>query len=111
MVKAGVEGATNRVPRHFGLVVGDWEVHRPGYGAGVAADLVAVAVQQRAPGDRIVEVSAGDIPQIGVLGDDAQQFGGAAADEYRRPGLLDRLWGVPRTHEAGKGAGGKQRGG
>src|SRR5260370_18329522 len=97
MVKAGVDGATNRVPRHFGLVVGDWEVHRPGNGAGVAADLVAVAVQQRAPGDRIVEVSAGDIPQIGVLRYDTRQLGAETDDADWLPGHLRPTRGGPTT--------------
>ncbi|MEV5711366.1 hypothetical protein [Actinoallomurus sp. NPDC052274] len=36
---------------------------------GVAADLGAVAVQQRAAADDVVDVAAGDVPQVGVLGD------------------------------------------
>jgi hypothetical protein len=39
----------------------------------VAADLGAIAVQQCAAADGVVDVAAGDVPQVGVLGDDAQR--------------------------------------
>jgi hypothetical protein len=47
-------------------------VDRAGDRGGVATDLGAVAVQQCAAADDVVGVAAGDIPQIGVLGDHAE---------------------------------------
>ena len=66
-------------------------MHRPGEGGGVATDFGAVVVQQRAAGDRVGDVAAGNVPQVGVLGGDAQQRGRAAADEDRWVRSPERL--------------------
>ncbi len=62
---------------------------RAGEGVGVAADVRAVAVQQGAAADDVVDVAARDVPDVGVLGDHAQCRGGASADEDGRVGALD----------------------
>ena len=64
---------------------------RAGDRGGVATDLGAVAVQQGAAADDVVDVSAGDVPHVGVLGNHAQRRRGASADHDRRVGLLDRF--------------------
>src|ERR1700683_157344 len=73
--EAGVEGFADRFPGGVGLVVGDGQVDRAGDGGGVTAGLGAVLVKQCAALGGVGDVAAGDVPQVGVLGSDAE-YGG-----------------------------------
>jgi hypothetical protein len=79
-------------------------VDRAGDRGGVAADLGAVAVEECAAVDGVLDVAAGDVPQVGVLGDHAQGRGRASADEDRRVGALDGLGVAERPGEVVVGA-------
>jgi hypothetical protein len=70
--EGGVDRPADGVPGDAGSVVVDLQVDRARDRGGVATDLGAVAVQQCAPADDVVDVAAGDVPQVGVLGDHAQ---------------------------------------
>jgi len=89
--EAGVDGRPDRAPGGAGIVVGDTQVDRAPDRGGVATDVSAVAVQQGAAGDDVVDVAAGDVPDVRVLRDDAQRRHGAAADHHRRAGALEGL--------------------
>ena len=89
--EAGVARLVDRAPRRARVVVGDGQVDRADDLAGVAADLGAVAVQQRAAPDDVVDVAARDVPHVGVLGDHPQRRRRAPADHDRRVRALDRL--------------------
>nr|WP_236706156.1 hypothetical protein [Frankia sp. ACN1ag] len=102
--EAGVDRLADCVPGRAGLVVGDRQVDRAGDGGRVAPVLGAVAVQQRAAADDVVDVAARDVPQVSVLGSDAQHSGRTAADEDRRVGPLDRLRIAERIGETVVGA-------
>lgn len=84
-------------------------MYRPGEGRGVATDFSAVAVQQRAAAGGIVDVVAGDVPQVGVPGGDAQQRGRAAADEDRWVRSLERPGAAERSGELDVAAGEVER--
>jgi len=66
VLEAGVDRFADRVLGDAGLLVGDWQVDRAGDRGGVATDLSAVAVQQCAPADGVVDVAARDVPQVSV---------------------------------------------
>ena len=62
---------------------------RTGDRGGVAADLGTVAIQQCAATDRVIKVTAGDVPQVGMLGDHPQHRARPSADQDRRVGTLN----------------------
>ncbi len=106
--KPALIAVADRVPGEAGLVVGDRQVDRADDRGGVAADLGAVAVQQRAAADDVVDVAAGDVPQVGVLGGHPQHGGRASADKDRRVRALDGLGVAERPGEADVGCPGSR---
>jgi len=60
--EAGVERFADRVPGGAGLAVRHVQMNRAGDGGGIAADLGAVAVQQRAALGGVGGVAARDVP-------------------------------------------------
>jgi hypothetical protein len=87
--EAGVDSFRDRVARRVRVVIGDRQLDRAGDRGWVPTDLGAEPVQARASPDAVVDVAAGDVPQVGMLGDHAQGRGGASADHDRRVRPLD----------------------
>ena len=85
----GVDCFSGCVTGLAGIVVGDRQDDGPGDRGGVTADLGAEAVKECGAADAVADVAAGEVPQVGMLGDHAQRRGGASPDEYRRPRSLD----------------------
>src|SRR5258708_22472104 len=104
VLEAGGDRVGDRVRGDAGLVVGDWQVDRAGDRGGVASDLGAVLVEQCAAADSVVDVAAWDVPQVGVLGDHAQERGGASANKDWRVGALDGFGVAERSGEVDVGA-------
>ena len=104
MPEAGLGRRGDRVPGAAGIVVGDRQDEGPRDRGGVAADLGAELIQHRAPGRGGRDVTAGEVPHIGVLGDHAQRAGGLSADHDRRMRPLDRLGVAERPGEVEVGA-------
>ena len=77
---------------------------RAGDRSGVAIDLGAEAVKNGASPDAVVEVGAGDVPQVGMPGNDAQRRGGASADDDRRMRSLEGLGVAERSGQLCVGA-------
>ena len=77
---------------------------RAGDRCGVATDLGAEPVQEGASPDAVIEVGAGDVPQVGVPGDDAQRRGGASPDHDRRMGSLEGFGVAERSGQLCVGA-------
>src|SRR3954468_3766517 len=97
--EAGGDGLGDGASGGVGPLVADGEMDRAGDRLGVAPDLGAIPVKQRAALDAVVEVATGDVPHVGVLRDDAQQRGRAAADEHRRARPLNGLGIAERAFE------------
>ena len=68
--EAGLDGRGDRGPGRRRLAVVGSEVDRAGDRGWIAAVLVAQLVEVRAPRDAVVDVAAGDVPYVGVRGDD-----------------------------------------
>src|ERR671916_808888 len=107
----GFDGFSDRVPSVAGVVVGDRQDDGSGDRGGVATDLGAVAVQQCAAADGVVDVAAGDVPHVGVLGGHTQERGRASADTDRRGGGGGGGGGGGRAAGGGGGGVGGGRGG
>src|SRR5579863_3486599 len=104
MLEASTDGFRDRVPGVAGMVVGDWHVNGSGDRGRVATDLGAEAVQESASTDGVIDVAAGDIPQVCMLGNHAQRRGRASTDQYRRIRSLDGFGVAERSSEVEVGA-------
>jgi hypothetical protein len=89
--EAGVDRSRDRVPSATRVVVGDRQDEGSRDRSGIATDLAAEAVQESAALDGVLDVIAGEVPHVGMLGDDTQRSGGPSPDDYRRMRSLDRL--------------------
>lgn len=65
----------------------------------IPPDMRTVLVQQSTSAPSVGKVAAGDIPDIGVLGDDAQHAGRASADHDGRVRILHGLRASECAHE------------
>jgi hypothetical protein len=77
---------------------------RAGDRSGIATDLGAEPVQESASLDAVIEVGAGDVPQVSMPGDDAQRRGGASADHDRRMRSLEGFGVAERSGQLEVGA-------
>ena len=66
-------------------------MHGAGDRGRVAADLGAVAIQQCAATDRVVDVAPGNVPQVSMLGHHAQNRARPSTDQDRGVGMLKGL--------------------
>lgn len=83
-----------------GIVVRDDDLYGTGDLARIPSDVRTVRVQHPTTlGDErdAVVRRPGDVPDVGLLGDEPQQSSPPAADQQRRPGPLHRLGLVPRA--------------
>jgi hypothetical protein len=102
--EAGVDGLRDRALGRGGPVVGNREMDRAGDRGWIPADLSTELVQQSASPNAVVDVAAGDVPKIGVLGDDAQRRRCAPADDDRRTRPLDGFGIAERSGQTDVGA-------
>lgn len=89
VLEARTEGFSDCIMGVAGMVVGDRQMNGSGDRGGVAANLSIEVAQESASMDGVIDVAAGDIPQIGILGGHAQRRDRASTDQYRWIRLLD----------------------
>ena len=104
VLEACVDGFSDRIPDGVGMVVRDWQGDGSGDRGGSAADLGTDAVQESTSTDDIIDVAAGDVPQVGMLGNHPQRRARASADQYRRMRSLGGFGVAERSAEVEVGA-------